>query len=130
MAAVVIGVDPAKRSTTIEVIDSEETVLLARFENTSADYRKMLALVKRWPERKWAVEGATGVGLGLPQRTRSARADVFLCMAMKTRQVVYVRIGPAGDGSMLEVGVLDIDGDDPVVIHAMPLRREFNRFLE
>ena len=50
MAAVVIGVDPAKRSNTIEVIDSDENVLLmARFENSSADYRKMRALVKRWP---------------------------------------------------------------------------------
>jgi transposase len=69
MGAVVIGVDPAKRSNTIEVIDGDETVLLmARFENTSADYRKMRALVKRWPDRKWAVEGATGVGLGLAQR--------------------------------------------------------------
>jgi len=53
MAAVVIGVDPAKRSNTIEVIDAEENVLLlARFDNTSADYRKMRAVVKRWPERK------------------------------------------------------------------------------
>lgn len=38
-------------------------------------------------------------------------------------------IGPARDGSMLEIGVLDLDGEDPVVIHAMPLRRKFNRFL-
>jgi hypothetical protein len=69
MAAVVIGVDPAKRSNTIEVINSAETVLLlARFDNTSADYRKMRALVKRWPDRVWAVEGATGVGLNLAQR--------------------------------------------------------------
>jgi hypothetical protein len=69
MAVVVIGVDTAKRSNTIEVLDSEETVLLmVRFENTSADYRKMRALVTRWPERKWAVEGATGVGLNLAQR--------------------------------------------------------------
>ena len=38
MATVVIGVDPAKRSNTIEVIDSDENVLLmARFENYSAD---------------------------------------------------------------------------------------------
>jgi len=29
-----------------------------------------------------------------------------------------------------EIGILDIDGSDPVVIHAMPLRREFYRFLE
>ena len=36
MAAVVIGVDPAKRSNTIEVIDAVETVLVtARFDNTN-----------------------------------------------------------------------------------------------
>ncbi len=38
-------------------------------------------------------------------------------------------IGAAPDGTILEVGVLDLDGDDPVVIHAMPLRPKFHRFL-
>ena len=38
-------------------------------------------------------------------------------------------IGPAVDGSLLEIGVLDFEGDDPVVIHAMPLRQKFYRFL-
>lgn len=38
-------------------------------------------------------------------------------------------IGPASDGALLEIGVLDIDGDDPVVIHAMRQRPKFNRFL-
>jgi hypothetical protein len=38
-------------------------------------------------------------------------------------------IGPATDGSLLEIGVLDIDGDDPVVIHAMRLRQKFFKFL-
>ena len=33
------------------------------------------------------------------------------------------------DGALLEVGVLDLDGGDPVVIHAMPLRQKFRRFL-
>ena len=52
MTAVVIEVDPAKRSNTIEVIDGSETVLVtARFDNNSADYRKMRTLVKRWPDR-------------------------------------------------------------------------------
>jgi hypothetical protein len=31
-------------------------------------------------------------------------------------------IGPASDGALLEIGVLDIDGDDPVIIHADTLR--------
>ncbi len=38
-------------------------------------------------------------------------------------------IGPAADGSLLEIGVLDLEGEDPVVIHAMELSREFYLFL-
>lgn len=38
-------------------------------------------------------------------------------------------IGPAADGSLLEIGVLDLNGDDPVVIHAMALCSKFYRFL-
>ncbi|MHB1504791.1 MAG: hypothetical protein ACYCTL_12390 [Acidimicrobiales bacterium] len=38
-------------------------------------------------------------------------------------------IGPAGDGELLEVGVLGLDGEDPVVVHAMALRAKFQRFL-
>ena len=37
--------------------------------------------------------------------------------------------GAATNGALLEIGVLDIDGDDAVVIHAMPLRPKFYRFL-
>jgi len=38
-------------------------------------------------------------------------------------------IGPKSDGALLEIGVLDIDGSDPVVIHAKPLRPKFHKFL-
>ena len=38
-------------------------------------------------------------------------------------------IGPASSGAMLEIGVLDFDGDEPVVVHAMPLRPKFHSFL-
>ncbi len=38
-------------------------------------------------------------------------------------------IGPASDGALLEVGILDIDGDDPVVIHAQSLRPKFYKFF-
>ena len=69
MAAVVIGVDPAKRSHTIEAIDSHERVLAAaRFDNSSTGYRQLRAMARQWPDRVWAVEGATGVGLNLAQR--------------------------------------------------------------
>lgn len=38
-------------------------------------------------------------------------------------------IGPARDGAFLEIGVLGIGEDDPVAVHAMPLRRKFHRYL-
>jgi transposase len=69
MASVVIGVDPAKRSHTIEVLDPSQTTLAtARFANDNDGYRQMRVLGRRWPVRVWAVEGAAGVGLHLAQR--------------------------------------------------------------
>jgi transposase len=69
MGAVLICVDPAKRSHTIEVIDKAERVLAkGRFANTTAGYREMRALVRGWPDRVWVIEGASGVGLHLAQR--------------------------------------------------------------
>jgi hypothetical protein len=42
---------------------------------------------------------------------------------------VVMLIGPAADGRLLEIGVLDIDGQDPVVIHADALRSKFYKIL-
>jgi transposase len=69
MAEVIVAVDPAKRSHTIEVIDERESVLaVLRVDNTNAGYQEMRAFVKRWKQRRWAVEGARGVGRQLAQR--------------------------------------------------------------
>ena len=69
MAAVMIGVDPAKRSHAMAVLDGTEEQLAAlQVVNDSAGYRDMLRLAKRWPDRTWAVEGAGGVGVQLAQR--------------------------------------------------------------
>jgi hypothetical protein len=38
-------------------------------------------------------------------------------------------IGPSRDGAPLELGVLGLDSEDPVIIHALPLRAKFYRFL-
>lgn len=36
-----------------------------------------------------------------------------------------MRVGPAHDGDLLEIGVLGIDTDDPVIVHAMPARPQY-----
>jgi transposase len=69
MARVVVGVDPAKRSHAMAVLDGTEAELATlRVRNDNSGYREMLRLARRWPQRSWAVEGAGGVGAQLAQR--------------------------------------------------------------
>ncbi len=69
MSAVVIGVDPAKRSNAIEVIDERERTLAAAvLVHDNDGYRQVREIARRFPRRVWAVEGAGGVGKQLAQR--------------------------------------------------------------
>lgn len=38
-------------------------------------------------------------------------------------------IGPAQDGTPLEIGILDLNGEDPVIIHAMRLRPKLHPLI-
>jgi hypothetical protein len=89
---VVIGMDPHKRSATIEVMSSDETVLGGgRYATDATGYRAMLTYAKQWPDRRWAVEGSNGAGRHIAMRLvadgetvvdvpakLSARARVFV----------------------------------------------------
>ena len=69
MGTVVIGMDPHKRSATIEVMAGDEAVLAGgRYGTDAAGYRAMLAAVRRWPERTWAIEGCQGIGRHIARR--------------------------------------------------------------
>lgn len=69
MVHVVIGMDPHKRSATIEILDERETVLATgRFGTDRGGYRDLLATGRQWPDRVWAVEGCEGVGRHVAQR--------------------------------------------------------------
>jgi transposase len=69
MARVIIGMDPHKRSATIEIINERETVLAqGRFDTSRDGYRAMLALCRKHKERIWAVEGCAGIGRHIAQR--------------------------------------------------------------
>ena len=69
MTLVVIGMDPHKRSATIEVMAGDEAVAGGgRYGTDAAGYAAMLAAVKAWPERIWAIEGCQGIGRHLANR--------------------------------------------------------------
>jgi transposase len=69
MSRVVIGMDPHKRSATIEVMAGDESILGGgRYGTGTTGYRVMLADARRWPDRTWAVEGCQGIGGHLARR--------------------------------------------------------------
>jgi hypothetical protein len=75
------------------------------------------------------------VRIGQPARKHGvADADMQHAARTAMRRVAMdedltMLIGAAVDGALLEIGVLDFEGDDPVIVHAMPLRPRFYGFL-
>lgn len=68
-ARVVIGMDPHKRSVTIEVMAADEEVLGGgRFGTDTAGFTSMLEYLTRWPDRVWAIEGCNGIGRHVAMR--------------------------------------------------------------
>lgn len=60
--------------------------------------------------------------------------DIWHAVRNATRKIAMdedltMLIGPARDGTPLEIGVLGLGGDDAVVIHAMRLRPKFFPFI-
>ncbi|WP_245616056.1 IS110 family transposase [Phycicoccus jejuensis] len=61
--SVVIGMDPHKRSVTIEVMAADEAILdRGRFDTDERGFAALLERAGRWPSRVWAVEGCNGIG--------------------------------------------------------------------
>jgi hypothetical protein len=76
MSLVVIGMDPHKRSATIEIMAGDKAILGGRrYATDVAGVPAMLAAVKQWPERVWAIEGCLGIGrhLGEPAAGTASR---------------------------------------------------------
>jgi hypothetical protein len=75
MSTVIIGMDPRKRSATIEVMDSDETVLgRGRYGTHASGYAAMVRAVRHWPQRTWAIEGCQGIGGHIARRLEKIAA--------------------------------------------------------
>jgi transposase len=74
---VVIGMDPHKRSVTIEVMTADETVLGGgRYGTDEAGFAEMRRYVSRFPDRVWAIEGCSGIGHHVAVRLLAAGEEV------------------------------------------------------
>ncbi|MFI6266678.1 IS110 family transposase [Micromonospora sp. NPDC051006] len=66
---VVIGMDPHKRTATIEVMAGNETIVGAgRFDTDRDGYTAMRKYASQWPHRIWAIEGCQGIGRHIANR--------------------------------------------------------------
>ena len=96
MSRVMIGMDPHKRSATIEAIDEREKVLTrGRFGTDSDGYRQMLAAGRAFSDRVWAVEGCNGVGRHIAQRLV---ADGETVLDVPAKLSARVRVFDTGQG--------------------------------
>ena len=105
----IIGMDPHKRSATIEVIDDRAKVLAAgRYGTDRAGYAEMLNAGRRFADRVWAVEGCNGVGRHVAHRLVASGETVLDVPAKLSAQV---RVFATGNGRKT----------DPVDAHSVAL---------
>jgi transposase len=77
VSRVVIGMDPHKRTVTIELMTADERVVDGgRFDTTVEGYRLMLEHVAPWPDRVWAIEGCESIGRHIAHRLLADGQDV------------------------------------------------------
>lgn len=137
MGRVVIGMDPHKRSATIEIINDREQVLGGgRFGTDRDGYKVMLTIARKHRDRVWAVEGCNGIGRHLAQRLvadgefvldvpakLSARARVFSTgQGRKTDPVDAHSVALVGLRSSSELRVIAVD-DATVALRLLIDRR-------
>ncbi|MGN6753586.1 MAG: IS110 family transposase [Intrasporangium sp.] len=96
VSRVVIGMDPHKRTVTIEVMSADEAVLGGgRFDTTIEGYAALLEYVAAWPERVWAIEGCEGAGRPIALRLLADGHDVIDVPAKLSARV---RVFATGQG--------------------------------
>ena len=106
---VIIGMDPHKRSATIEVIDpAARRLAVGRFGTDSAGYAEMLEAGRRFPNRVWAVEGCNGIGRHIAHRLVH---DGETVLDVPPKLSAQVRVFATGNGRKT----------DPVDAHSVAL---------
>ncbi|WP_405136665.1 IS110 family transposase [Nocardia sp. NBC_01388] len=106
---VIIGMDPHKRSATIEVIDAAAKILaIGRYDTDAAGFAEMLTAVERFPDRVWAIEGCNGIGRHLAHRLVH---DGEVVIDVPAKLSAQVRVFATGNGRKT----------DPVDAHSVAL---------
>lgn len=74
---ITIGIDPHKSSHTAVAVDGAgQQIGQRRFVVNAGTFRQLMRWCQQWPERRFAIEGARGLGRGLAQQLAAAGEDV------------------------------------------------------
>jgi transposase len=93
---VIIGMDPHKRSATIEVIDEAgQRLAVGRFGTDKAGYADLLVAGRRHEDRVWAVEGCNGIGKHIAHRLVH---DGEVVLDVPPKLSAQVRVFATGNG--------------------------------
>jgi transposase len=91
---VLIGVDPHKATNAVAVLDEHGELLEhAEFRTDRRGLRALERWAKRFPERRWAIEGANGLGRALTRRLVSAEEEVVDVPAKLSARVRVLSVG-------------------------------------
>ncbi|ASF08717.1 hypothetical protein NBRGN_038_01570 [Nocardia brasiliensis NBRC 14402] len=116
---VIIGMDPHKRSATIEAIDPTGRILATgRYATDTAGYTDMLTAAQQFTKRVWAVEGCNGIGRHLAHRLVHDGETVIDVPAKLSAQV---RVFATGNGRKTDP--VDAHSVALAALHAPNLRR-------
>ncbi|MFJ9370823.1 IS110 family transposase [Nocardia sp. NPDC101769] len=116
---VIIGMDPHKRSATIEIIDSSGQILTAgRYTTDRRVFTEMLTTARRFTDRVWAIEGCNGIGRHLTHRLVHEGETVIDVPAKLSAQV---RVFATGNGRKTDA--VDAHSVATAALRAPNLRR-------
>ena len=124
MAAVMIGVDPHTASHTAAAIGpAEEPLGQVRVPASVSQAGQLVAWAAGWPERTWAVEGATGLGNLLAQQLVAAGEQVVDVLPKVAARVRLLASGntnknDANDARSVAVAALRSPARRPVTAEA------------
>jgi transposase len=109
---VLIGVDPHKHSHTAAAVDQRgELLAQQRFPASREGHRALRRFAKGWPQRRWAIEGAAGVGRVLAQQLVASGEQVIdvpakLAARVRELSVGHGRKDDAGDAVSIALAAL------------------------
>jgi len=116
---ITIGIDPHKTTATaVASAAGGQQLDTVRLAVTAATCNQLLDWAQAWPDRQWAVEGATGLGRGVAQQLAAAGETVLDVPA-----VLAARARLLGSGSGRKTDVTDAASVAAVAQHHRRLRR-------